>query len=383
MRFFKDLKAFRKLLKLPSSHRQIVFYSEGTPYWAHFRSIIYYLAVTLGQQITYVTSDPKDPGYTDLIPNVEGICIGEGLFRNMWFQLLKAKILVLTVPDLGNSELKRSKFSVHYVYMFHSIVSTHMIYNKGAFDNYDTIFCAGPHHVAEIRETERLYNLPPKLLIEHGYGRLDEIISEQPTKVKPHIPKETVSKKILIAPTWGPQGLIETGKACGLIDNLLNEGFEVILRPHPETLRRAGSCFDNTITLFGKHPAFTEERDVTSTKSLMQADLMLSDWSGAAIEYALGHSKPVLFVDTERKVKNADYENYESLPLEDIIRSTIGAILPQDRFCEVAQVARELIAKNKSVGYTHSPETYVYNVGNSAKIAAEWLLKNISEINVE
>ena len=35
---------------------------------------------------------------------------------------------------------------------------------------------------------------------------------------------------------------------------------------------------------------------------------MVSDWSGVAYEFAFALKKPVLFVDTPRKIKNIDYD---------------------------------------------------------------------------
>ena len=65
-----------------------------------------------------------------------------------------------------------------------------------------TIFCAGPHHIKEIRAMEIKYNLPKKNLVEHGYGRLDSIIQVSKNKLlnKNFIKK---TKHALIAPSWG------------------------------------------------------------------------------------------------------------------------------------------------------------------------------------
>ena len=37
-----------------------------------------------------------------------------------------------------------------------------MLYNFKAFDNYDFILTAGPHHNNEIKKNEKVYNLSPK-----------------------------------------------------------------------------------------------------------------------------------------------------------------------------------------------------------------------------
>ena len=69
----------------------------------------------------------------------------------------KINNFIMTMPDLNQYQVKRSKYPVHYIYIQHSLVSLHMVCRKGAFDNYDTICCAGPHHVREIRAVEKKY----------------------------------------------------------------------------------------------------------------------------------------------------------------------------------------------------------------------------------
>ena len=70
------------------------------------------------------------------------------------------------MPDLDNLHIKRSEeYPVHYIYLFHSMYSVHSYLRKGAVDNYDTIFCVGPHQTKEIRETEKVYGLKTKKLL--------------------------------------------------------------------------------------------------------------------------------------------------------------------------------------------------------------------------
>ena len=65
---------------------------------------------------------------------------------------------------------------MHYVYVFHSMGSTHMVDHENSYDHYDSLLCAGPHHVAEIRRREQLKGLPPKHLFAHGYPRLERLV---------------------------------------------------------------------------------------------------------------------------------------------------------------------------------------------------------------
>ena len=68
---------------------------------------------------------------------------------------------------------------------------------------------------------------------------------------------------------------------------------------------------------------------------------MVSDWSGAALEYAFGLERPVLFVDVARKVNNPDYEALGIEPFEVGIRERIGRVVaPDDLAAIVPAVAR-------------------------------------------
>ena len=65
---------------------------------------------------------------------------------------------------------------MRYLYVFHSMGSTHMVDHANSYDHYDSLFCVGPHHVAEISRREQLHGLPPKHLFAHGYPRLERLV---------------------------------------------------------------------------------------------------------------------------------------------------------------------------------------------------------------
>jgi len=373
MGFLQNWRAFRAFANIPRAKRNIVFYSEGPAYWAHLRPVIKHLTHDHNRRIIYVTSDPQDPGYTEENAKIQGYAIGSGLIRAMWFQMLDAEMLVMTMPDLGARGIKKSKFPIHYTYLFHSIVSTHMIYRTGAFDHYDSILCVGPHHKTEIRETEKKYGLPQKELVPHGYGRLDEILAERPRKTDTlSTPEQPL---ILIAPSWGPNGVIETGLVEPLIDALLTTKYQVMLRPHPETLKRAKNRYAATVKRFSPHPNFMSEQDVDSKTSLQNAALMVSDWSGAAFEFAFGYEKPVLFIDSPRKLNNPEFDTYSTPPIEDFLRSQIGTLLAPTDISEINHVVTELIETSnaKTAQIRQLRKHYVHHVGKSGQIAAKWI----------
>jgi hypothetical protein len=157
IRHWQDSRRFRRLTP---AQRRIVFYSEDAAGSVHLEPIARYLGEAMGREVAYLSSSERDPVLKRPPKGVIPFWIGEGMVRTSLFIGLDAGVMVMTMPDLETYHIKRSRaHPVHYAYVFHSIVSTHMIYRPHAFDHYDTILCVGPHHVAEIRATEKRYGL--------------------------------------------------------------------------------------------------------------------------------------------------------------------------------------------------------------------------------
>lgn len=167
---------YRRFQKLPPRDRNIVFYSETYQDWHHLQPLIDFLTGRLSRTVCHVTSEP-----TVALPAVphaglHTFRIRAGALCTWLFQTLKADVMVLTMLDLHNFQLKRSVHPVHYVYIFHSMGSTHMVDHENSYDHYESLLCTGPHHVSEIRRREELKGLSPKHIFPYGYPRLERLV---------------------------------------------------------------------------------------------------------------------------------------------------------------------------------------------------------------
>jgi YidC/Oxa1 family membrane protein insertase len=342
MQFIRHLLSMAAFFQLPRAQRRVVFYSEGRPYWVHLEAVLREFLESIDVPVCYISSSEDDPGLRFDHCNLKTFKVDDGGVRNWLFEGLDADVVVMTMPDLHSYQIKRSRHRVHYVYVQHSLISLHMAYRKAAFDHFDTVFCAGPHHVKEIRAMEAKYNLPAKNLFEHGYGRLDAILEEAGRR-GPRSREEAAPPHVLIAPSWGHETIIER-IGGDVVRTLLSDGFKVTLRPHPLTIRFARAEIDQIVRLHGSEPMFALEDKVDSQDSLHQSDLMISDWSGAALDYSFGQRKPVLFVDVPRKVNNVDYEEIGIEPFEVWIRDKIGRRISLDEIGLIGEYARDLLA---------------------------------------
>ena len=150
----KQIKEFLKFIKIQKK-KDIIFYSEGSHDTIYYKDIIKILEEEYNVKILVLTSEKKDIAFQIKSNLTNIIFIGDGFFRTISFMLVKTKIFVMSVPDLDNFYLKKNKSKkTKYIYIFHSVSSTNAAYYKKAFDNYDIIFCRGPHQKNEILENE-------------------------------------------------------------------------------------------------------------------------------------------------------------------------------------------------------------------------------------
>ena len=369
-----EWKELQKFEKLTDSERSIVFYAENKASMNHFKSLIFELTEKMNLQICYVTSVKDDPIFSSKNQRVLPFYIGDGTARTKFFLTLKAIILVMDMPDLQTFHIKRSKkYPVHYVYLFHSMFSIHSYLRKGALDNYDTIFCVGPHHVNEIRETEKMYGLKSKNLINYGYGRLDALLQEREYFQRTD---SSINNLILIAPSYGNNNLLEK---CGLelIDILLKSNFKVILRPHFRTLRDSTKLIDSIKEKFEKNPNFVLERGIIPSNLFHNSLCMISDWSGISLEYAFVLERPVLFVDVPKKINNTDFEKIHYKDIETNIRRDIGYVISPNEIENVPEKINSLFENSdkfrKQIRQVRSKT--VFNIGGSAVVGAKHIAK--------
>jgi hypothetical protein len=208
------------------------------------------------------------------------------------------------------------------VHMPHSLVSLHMIYSADSFDGFDVLFAAGPHHVREFEALSRSRNLPARRTFEVGYGKAD-LFGEIP-----HVAAGG-GRMVLVAPSWGPNGLMPR-LGADLVRELLAAGLSVVLRPHPLLVLNSDPALTRVMEAFGDHPQFRFEHPESPPAAMAQADVLVTDYSGTAFEFAVMRKLPTVFVDVPLKEVNPGWRDLELEPIEIALRSRIGVVAPED-----------------------------------------------------
>ncbi len=376
--FWTCFQGYRRFQKLPHERRRIVFYSEGKIHWPFLKPFVEALLKTTGETPTYVSSEADDPGLMFAPDRMSGIVIGFGLTMTLWFTGLKAEVLAMTNPDLNLMHVKRSSvYPVRYVHVCHGADSVSMVYREQALDHFDAVFCAGPHQISEIRKREAMKNLPPKRLYEIGYPYQDELIAEaERRRTAPYDGSRPL--RVLVAPSWSASG-DGTLETCGmeLIGALLDAGFQTTLRPHPRTWTLRPKCIGAIIRKYERKSNFKVETSTTESESLLEADILISDWSAIALEYAYSRLQPVLYIDVPRKVLNPNYRELDLEPFEISVRKKIGDVLAPSEVARAPEIIRALCADpgKMTEQIRKIRDENVFHVGASAVAGAKALVE--------
>lgn len=367
-----DYKAFCK-----DDKKQLIFYSEKSGFYKYFKDVIEYILEHSDIMIHYVTSDPRDAVFQNPNKKIRPYFIDDNRLIPL-FMKVDSDMMVMTVPDIGNFHLKRSyvRKDVEYVYMFHYPLSTTMVLRKGALDHYDTVFCVGKFQFDEIRQTEKLYELQEKKLIDCGYGLLEDLIKKYEQMDLP----EREHKKILIAPSWQEANILDS---CidELLGQVLGKGFEIYVRPHPEYVKRYGIRMAEIVNHYEGYQGgdLHFELDFSNSNSLYDSDLVISDWSGTAYEFAFITKKPVIFINTPPKINNPEYDRIEAKPLELTLRSQVGVQLEMNELNKAEFTIRTLLGAGEEYKerITEILTSTISNLGRSGEIGGEYILSQL------
>ena len=373
----KRSKADMQRFFADGSRHELVLYSEANGFYKYFKGYIELILKNSDIDVHYVTSDPNDSIFKSEEPRVKPYYANDKDLVAL-FMKMDADIFLMTTPDLEKYHLKRSLVSrqVEYIYTDHSMGSFHLMFREGAFDHFDTIFLCGPNHISEIRQTEYVYGLNPKTLVKTGYALLDELL-ERVAAIKR---EEHERKRVLIAPSWQKDNLLDL---ClePLIEGLSGRDFDIIIRPHPEFVKRFPNKVKKITELYadriGKDIIF--ETDFSSNESIYTSDVIVTDWSSVAQEFSYTTKRPSIFVNTPMKILNQNYTKIEALPIDISLRDEIGVSLDPADLGKIGDLCEKLISE-KDMWRDRIAEVVgqkVYNIGDGARNGADYIISRI------
>jgi YidC/Oxa1 family membrane protein insertase len=313
--FFRKLKSINEIT---SKNFKIVFFSENRNYQKYSSIFIKTILDAYPNEVLYVSIDKRD--FID-DQRIKNFLLENNYIAQFFFMKLKCKNMLTTTIDLGNNLIVKTKKVLNYIYYFHSPVSTTKVYTNKAFDNYDTILSIGKFQVEEIRKRERIKKIKEKKIIELGYPYFDYLKKklDEIDFIKPD--------SILVAPSWNYKEKNFINEDFDqIIDSLLNYGFNVIFRPHPEHFKRSKN-FLRQIKDKNIHKNFIFDTEIENFISMQKSICLITDNSGIAIEYSLILKRPVFYYNSLSKNHNSDVNYFTKMfNLEETLKKDFGYI---------------------------------------------------------
>lgn len=369
-----DYKRFFSVL-----NKHLVFYSESSGFYKYYKGIIEYILKNTNIAVHYITSDPNDQVFaiSQSQPRLKPYYIAEKRLITLMMKL-DCDVMVMTMPDIENFHIKRSyvRKDIEYVYVPHCIDSINMTMRTGAVDHYDSVLCVGKHQKEEITNTEAVYGLPHKTLVDWGYTLLDEMRAQYAASAHEDKP----GKKILIAPSWQKDNIVDS---CleEILDTLKGRGYQITVRPHPQEVRLKQAYMEQLEAKYAADRDVEIQTDFSSNSTVFESDLLITDWSGITYEYAFTTLRPVLFIDTPMKVMNPEYEKINTPPINIWMREVIGAVVKPDELEKLPEAVERLLSgrdeyRERIDRFVHE---YVYNLGNSGEVGAKYIINEIQE----
>ena len=288
--FILSLNNFLQIMFINKKFKEVVIFSENHRYYYVFFELIEKLKKE-NKNFIYVTSDKQDTYDFDNL----GKCfyIGKGLAFILFVNFISCKNLIMTLTDLKNNKFKKSLFCKNFIYIFHSLMSTHKTSQK-VLSIIDIIFACGQYQKDEIRKREKLKKLKRKTVIVSGYLYLDYL-----NNYKNKFNLNNKEKTILIAPSWNMDGKdLINNNIENIIEKIL-EKYNVILRPHPESFKRSESKLKDIQKKFSRNKKFKLDTNSSNVESMALSDILMTDGSGISMEFLFYKKQPVIYLETE------------------------------------------------------------------------------------
>lgn len=366
---------YKRFFSIKNKH--LVFYSERSGFYKYYKELIEFILAKTTVAIHYITNDPNDIVFelAKEHPQLKPYYIGVKKCITLMMRL-EADVVVMTTPDLDNFYLKRSLMdkNVKYIYVPHDPASMHMGFREHSLDNFDAVFCTGPHIANEVRASEKFYGTKEKELIEFGYPLIENLI----TSCEALEENLGSRKQVLIAPSWQEDNLLDS---CieDLIDSIYSNEYRIIVRPHPEYMKRYKPKMDMLVEKYqdkvGENLQF--ELDFSSNTSVYSSDILITDWSGIGIEYGFATLKPVVFINTKIKMENENYKNIGIEPQEITLRNVLGVALEKNEIKEkFADTIKQLMSSDDFKEKLRAKrQEYFYNLGSGGSEGAKYIIR--------
>ena len=354
---------------------EIVFFTDSKRYENIFRPLCDEMEKR-GQSVLYLTASPDDPMLERKYEHIRSEFIGEGNKAFVRMNFIRSSIVLSSTPGLDVYQWKRSRDADWYVHVLHAPNDVTM-YRMFGLDYYDAVLVSGEYQIRQLREMERLRGLPEKEAVMAGLPGMDDQYRRLQEAGTPAKGTETT---VLLAPSWGPRGLLTVyGKR--ILEKLLETSYHIVVRPHPQSMVSEKEMIDALRKEFPDSDRLELNFDNDNFDVLNRSDILISDFSGVMFEFTLVFGKPLIYADV-----SFDREPYDSGWLEEepwtfTSLPRLGMQLTEENFGRIGEMIETCLHSSElKEGREQARQETWANIGHSAEVIADYLIRKKEEL---
>jgi hypothetical protein len=354
---------------------RFVIYAEDARYWTLFKPIVDEFEKR-GTELLYLTSSRDDPVFDENLKHAKAEFIAEGGRAFARLNFLSADLVLSTTPGLDVYQWKRSKTVRHYAHIVHA-ADEPVKYELFGTDYYDSILVTGgSYQTDDIRKIEKIRSLPEKKIVTVGCPYLD-LFAE---KMKELPSGENHVFTVLVSPSWGGSSLlVRYGEK--LLDPLAKTGWQIIVRPHPQSLKVEKPALDRLADRYGKNPNILWDFRRENIFSLNAADVMISDFSGILLDYMFLRERPVIYaaqaMDLRRWDAHVIYRDQDEMWTFRTLKKT-GVELTEEMFNDLPAVVEKTSADTERVSAIREVKAEAWHYqGEAGKRTVDFMMSTV------
>ncbi len=371
-----------KKVDVSLDEQKYIVFCEGPQYLSVFLPVLEAFEKRK-TELTYLTSVKDDPAFSANYEYIKTEYIGEGNTAIARLNFLKAAFCLMTTPGLNVYQLKRSKGVKHYSHVLH-MASDATMYRMFGLDYFDSVLLSGDFQKKDIQLLEEMRNINQKELVTVGCPYLD-VLKQRYESVKVDCIKDKKDFTVLISPSWGQNALL-TRYGTKLLDPLVKTGYQIIIRPHPQSKTSEKDMLDTLTETYKDCENVVWDFEKDNIYSIAKSDIMISDFSGIIFDYTFLHDKPFLYVhqDFDLRPYDADdlADNEPSIqPWQFEVLSTIGKKLDENDFENLETILKSMsdseeLAKARKM----ARETAWMHEGQAGEKIADYMIAKVESL---
>lgn len=351
----------------------LVIFADDKRYWLIFEPICRELAAK-NFPVKYLTFSKDDAALSCEYADFKAEYIGNDNKAFAKLNFLNAVMVLSTTPGLDVYQWKRSREVDCYIHIPHA-PSDITLYRMFGIDYYDAILLSGDYQIKQVRALEKLRNLPAKELTMVGLPYMDEMQKRaiQFSETEEH------QRTVLLAPSWGPSAIL-TKYGEKMIKALLETGYHIVIRPHPQSFQSEKLLMDKLMQEFPNSENLEWNRDTDNFSVLGRSDILISDFSGVIFDYALIFDRSVIY--TNEGFDDSVYDAWwlDEMPWVFRILPSLGMELNENKLDDLKNLIDTCISASQfAEGRKRAREETWQHQGVGAKKVADYLIKKYQQ----